>query len=284
MDMRGLVLLPLLPALAFGCVKEAVLAKDPLLPIPSIYQASWEACQKSCEESLLCQSFSFKSDTAPAGGCWLFPKTASLKDVEDAKAVTGPKICAKVADVAPVAPAGDKVNSEKVPGLRGYGIPAAAAHSYGVANAGHQVPKDVFGDGSGAKTFMAQGSGNGSMTSLAIAGGVGAALVAVGAYMMIPSKKKKKTTRGLQREEEMPMAPEPIPSPVLMAPPAPLAVTQMPQPIQQVYMPQMYMQGLQAPQIPQMGQYHMVEPVTQMAMPIASSELPTYQPILPRNE
>lgn len=41
---------------------------------------------------------------------------------------------------------------------------------------------------------------NSSATNLAIAGGVGAAVVAAGAFFMLPGKKKK-TKRGLKREE-----------------------------------------------------------------------------------
>ena len=283
------------------CVKESVLSKDALLPLPSNYQANWEACQKSCAESMLCDSFTFKSDTVPAGGCWLFPKTASLNDVPDAKAVSGPKACAAAAET-PAAAATAKATEHKVPGLRGYGIPAAASHSYGIANAGHQVSADVFTEGTAGKALMAEDSGHSSVTNLAIGGGVGAVLVAAGAFMMIPAAKKKKSKRGLQREQlqgeaaEAAEAAAPAMSSPLMAPEAGYAI----QPQQEIYMPQMYLQPVPVPlsqygQYPQYGQYvpygqygqyHQVEPVTQMSQmsvsaPVASYDQPamTYQQV-----
>lgn len=101
------------------------------------------ALRKSCQESLLCSTFSFKKDTSPEGGCWLFPKTATLKEEEDIGAFTGPKACepAPVPKELPDAPpAEDGDAGDAKAGLRGYGIPAAAAHSYGVANAGKEIP------------------------------------------------------------------------------------------------------------------------------------------------
>eukprot|EP00438_Fugacium_kawagutii_P008940 Skav206987 [mRNA] locus=scaffold2010:93701:94099:- [translate_table: standard] len=47
--------------------------------------ATFSAIRKKCQAGgPLCDSFSFKEDSVPInGGCWLFPKTAQLQEVED---------------------------------------------------------------------------------------------------------------------------------------------------------------------------------------------------------
>lgn len=283
---------PVVALASTPCVKDAVLTQDPMLPAPAIYVQSWTACQKKCEEGPLCHSFSFKGDSVPVGACWLFPATASLKEVADVKAYSGPKVCeAAVVKEAPdaVPPASGAASSGKA-GLRGYGIPAAAAHSYGVANAGHDVPGAVFQSGEGGKTLVATPS-NSSATNLAIAGGVGAAVVAAGAFFMLPGKKKK-TKRGLKREEEDQVeVPTVASSAPLVEPPqlvypgtsqaipgASVAMAyapQMLQPLQPMAMAQSYA-GL-----PQGGEYMMYEPVTAMQQQYVydQGQMMAYQPV-----
>lgn len=286
---------PVVALASTPCVKDAVLTQDPMLPAPAIYVQSWTACQKRCQEGPLCDSFSFKADSVPAGACWLFPGTARLKEVTDVKAYSGPKACEaavvkELPDAAP--PASGAASSNGKAGLRGYGIPAAAAHSYGVANAGHDVPGGVFQSGEGGKTAMVASPSNGSATNLAIAGGVGAAVVAAGAFFMLPGKKKK-TKRGLKREEEDQVEVPTASTAPLVEPPqlvypgtsqaipgasvASMAAMapQMLQPLQPMAMAQSYA-GL-----PQGGEYMMYEPVTatQQQYVYDQGQMMTYQPV-----
>ena len=133
-----------LPALALSaCVKEGVLTKDPLLLAPSMclglcsqlaLRGMWPRGQtaKRTAPRALCAAAS-PSRPRAAGSS---PPPHSLTDSDEADAFSGPKeeapLCFEAAKAA-----------GKAPALRTYGIPAAGAHSYGVANAGHQVSADV---------------------------------------------------------------------------------------------------------------------------------------------
>ena len=265
-----IALAPFLAKASTPCVKHSVLAKDPLLPAPSVYAESWTSCQKSCQESLLCSTFSFKKDTSPEGGCWLFPKTATLKEEEDIGAFTGPKACepAPVPKELPDAPpAEDGDAGDAKAGLRGYGIPAAAAHSYGVANAGKEIPGGVFAGETAGKSLVATPS-RGDVSNLAVAAGFGAAAVAVGAYFMVPRTKKNKK-RALQREETDGLAAAPLVQPQMMYPmAAPMPLTPLTYsfgPMVPQGMAQGMAQGPCGVQGVQGGEYMVVEPVTAMS-------------------
>eukprot|EP00435_Cladocopium_sp_Y103_P014705 s2908_g3.t1 len=293
MMLRWLIAAALAVAVASTCVKDAMLTQDPMLPAPAIYVQSWTACQKKCQEGPLCHSFSFKEDSIPVGACWLFPATAQLKEVADVKAHSGPKACeAAVVTEQPAAvlPASGAAASDGKAGLRGYGIPAAAAHSYGVANAGHDVPGAVFKSGEGGKTLVATPS-NSSATNLAIAGGVGAAVVAAGAFFMLPGKKKK-TKRGLKREEEDQVEVPTVASTAPLVEPPQLVYPGTSQAIpgasvaSMAYAPQM-LQPLPMAMaqsyagLPQGGEYMMYEPVTAMQQQYVydQGQMMAYQPV-----
>ncbi|CAK9030832.1 unnamed protein product [Durusdinium trenchii] len=77
------------------------------------YVADALACQQSCQTSLTCQSYTWKGDSTPKGGCWHF--TAVGKELSAPGAVSGPKTCALEVASAAASAAGEtgeaKLNS-----------------------------------------------------------------------------------------------------------------------------------------------------------------------------
>ena len=63
------------------------------LPAPKMYLEKWEDCQAACDSSDACEAYSFKSDTTPKGGCWLFRTLKYGTKIADDKAITGRKWC-----------------------------------------------------------------------------------------------------------------------------------------------------------------------------------------------
>ena len=77
-----------------ACIKTGMLLQDSLLPAPVSWTETAEKCQQTCQTSKTCTLFSWKADSNPVGGCWLFPERSSpLRQISDPKATSGPKEC-----------------------------------------------------------------------------------------------------------------------------------------------------------------------------------------------
>eukprot|EP00434_Breviolum_minutum_P023636 symbB.v1.2.020849.t1/scaffold1711.1/size185425/12 len=75
------------------CRANHTLYNDMELPAPKMYLEKWEDCQAACDSSDACEAYSFKSDTTPKGGCWLFRTLKYGTKIADDKAITGRKWC-----------------------------------------------------------------------------------------------------------------------------------------------------------------------------------------------
>ena len=75
------------------CRAKRTLYKDLRLPSPKMYLAKWEDCQVACDDSDDCEAYSYKKDTSPPGGCWLFGTLKYGTRIPDDEAVTGRKWC-----------------------------------------------------------------------------------------------------------------------------------------------------------------------------------------------
>ena len=83
-----------------SCLKKGVVLQDLLLPAPLQWTASAALCQQKCEESKSCSQFTWKNNTNPVGGCWLFQAGSSPMQVADGNATSGAKDCSAFKDVA----------------------------------------------------------------------------------------------------------------------------------------------------------------------------------------
>lgn len=75
------------------CRAQRTLYKDLRLPSPKMYLEKWEDCQVACDDSDDCEAYSYKKDTSPPGGCWLFRTLKYGTRIPDDEAVTGRKWC-----------------------------------------------------------------------------------------------------------------------------------------------------------------------------------------------
>ena len=83
-----------------ACIKTGMLLQDSLLPAPVSWTETAEKCQQTCQTSKTCTLFSWKADSNPVGGCWLFPERSSpLRQISDPKATSGPKECLSSKDL-----------------------------------------------------------------------------------------------------------------------------------------------------------------------------------------
>ena len=83
-----------------ACIKTGMLLQDSLLPAPVSWTETAEKCQQTCQTSKTCNLFSWKADSNPVGGCWLFPERSSpLRQISDPKATSGPKKCLSSKDL-----------------------------------------------------------------------------------------------------------------------------------------------------------------------------------------
>ena len=83
-----------------ACIKTGMLLQDSLLPAPVSWTETAEKCQQTCQTSKTCTLFSWKADSNPVGGCWLFPERSSpLRQISDPKATSGPKECLSSEDL-----------------------------------------------------------------------------------------------------------------------------------------------------------------------------------------
>ncbi len=83
-----------------ACARTGMLLQDSLLPAPVEWTETAEKCQQTCQTSKTCTLFSWKADSNPAGGCWLFPERSSpLGQISDPKASSGPKECPSSEDL-----------------------------------------------------------------------------------------------------------------------------------------------------------------------------------------
>ena len=80
-------------AVILDCRAQRTLYKDLRLPSPKMYLEKWEDCQVACDDSDDCEAYSYKKDTSPPGGCWLFRTLKYGTRIPDDEAVTGRKWC-----------------------------------------------------------------------------------------------------------------------------------------------------------------------------------------------
>ena len=78
---------------ALDCRAPDVLYTDPMLPAPKMYLAKWQDCQVACDDSESCEAYSYKNNTDPPGGCWLFRNMKYGTNHSDVEALTGRKYC-----------------------------------------------------------------------------------------------------------------------------------------------------------------------------------------------
>eukprot|EP00435_Cladocopium_sp_Y103_P009348 s980_g2.t1 len=83
-----------------GCLRKGVVLQDTLLPVPLQYTSSAAGCQQKCQASKTCSLFTWKKNTKPTGGCWLFPEPAApMAQKADPNATSGAKDCSSRAAV-----------------------------------------------------------------------------------------------------------------------------------------------------------------------------------------
>ena len=77
-----------------GCLRKGVVLQDSLLPVPVQWTSSAAECQQKCLASKGCSLFTWKKNTKPTGGCWLFPEPAApMAQMADPNATSGAKDC-----------------------------------------------------------------------------------------------------------------------------------------------------------------------------------------------
>ena len=91
------------------CRAEDTLYKDPMLPAPRMYLKNWQSCQMACDESDACEAYSYKVNTDPPGGCWLFRNMKYGRNIRDKAALSGRKYCKIPLDEIPLSAGGQLV-------------------------------------------------------------------------------------------------------------------------------------------------------------------------------
>ena len=80
-------------SVVLDCRANHTVYKDLRLPSPKMHVKRWEDCQIACDDSDACEAYSYKEDTNPSGGCWLFRNLKYGSRIPDENAITGRKYC-----------------------------------------------------------------------------------------------------------------------------------------------------------------------------------------------